>query len=991
MEGNNSLKNQSTNKYSFLSEVRVFSILDAKIKKRVMYSITLMIILGLVTIGDGFFILKGSDAYATSSTLTLSVTDKLSLNISSLDSAGTFASSDTTANNISVSTNNGTGYTLGIKASTEGENALVNASDSSKTIPSHTISAGVSGTNYNDLTYASSNNLNNTWGFRPSKYYDTNNDVVIDNTSSNLYFPGPSSATNQFIIDKTTSANATANEYNIALGTRINNSTSPGKYANTFIITAVANPIYYSITYNQNTQDTVTNMPTNVVNQPTFDEIVNLSSTVPVRDGFNFKGWCTTQTTDGGTCSGTTYNPDGGGTNLTWTLDQTQSSNPLTIYAMWEVAGINLYNTVASMSKGTQTLAQLRAAITTSNSGVYEYNSSVFGTASDVANTSKIYYYRGILDNTTGSYGSNGDNAAWPNTVLLDTTGNGKDTSDTCWRIIRTTGSGGVKMIYQGKWTGSTCANATTAAQVTTSAFNGTSSDYRQIVRVGYTHNSTYATNTSQSGTIAQIFGSNSNPGANNTRSTIKTYIEDTWYANNMTSYTSKLEASAGYCNDRTMNTSRSWTTPLSESTTIASTYGTSGQQEYYFGADPRNANAAQAPSLTCGNKYSQIDRSTVDLYRYVAGSTGVSNQLKYPAALLTADEAAFAGSGYSASTTPYHANSFLYSGTYFWLLSPYSRLSGGYANGFYLGPNGDLSGGYGIVVYTYGVRPSISLTSGTAAVSGTGTATDPWIVNPDPPKYMQDVNQWKDELTTVGEQIIVVDKRDGKEYLVAKQADGNIWMTQNLDLDLSTSTTLTPANTDIPANWTPDRSTYATSNKTWIWSTTTPESYDPGNKCWNGNLNTSWNGTLDNMTQTCTSGHYHLGNYYNWTAAVAMNDSSSYTAGTQDVNQSICPAGWRLPTRDGSKSYYNLINGRYTATTSGNIQKSPVYFTYGGRWGGESFGQYVGSLGEYWTSSLDTDTADHAVMLYFDVDQTGGLGWGATRDVGFAVRCVAR
>ena len=32
----------------------------------------------------------------------------------------------------------------------------------------------------------------------------------------------------------------------------------------------------------------------------------------------------------------------------------------------------------------------------------------------------------------------------------------------------------------------------------------------------------------------------------------IKDYIENTWYANNMTDYTSMLESSAGYCNDRT-------------------------------------------------------------------------------------------------------------------------------------------------------------------------------------------------------------------------------------------------------------------------------------------------------------------------------------------------------------------------------------------------------------------------------------------------------
>ncbi len=684
-------------------------------------SLILMLVLGVT---------GTSQVHATASTLTISVTDSVALNISSLSDTGNFAHSDTSTNNVSIITNNGTGYTLGIKAKTNNSNALINSSDPSKTIPSIT-------TSISEATYSTNTAYNNTWGFRPSKL----NSAVNEN-----YIQAPTSSSTLTTLDKTTSANpSTANNYNLAIGARINSSTTPGSYSNVFVITVTANPIPYTITYNKNTTDTVTNMPANTSSQ-TYDETVNISNQVPARDGFNFKGWCTVQVADGGTCTGTTYNPDGGGTDLNWTLDQTVSSNSLTLYAMWESADpcigheSELYCKVASawksegsrvLTNDTDTNTGIQAAITTSNSGVFKYNPSTFGTASDAANTSDIYFYRGILDTTVGSYGSDGDNAAHPNTVVLSsaTSKSGLTTSDTCWRIVRTTGSGGVKMIYQGKWTGSTCANAETNAQVATSAFSGTSSDNRQIVRVGYTYNSTYAENTSKSGTIAQIFGSNSNPGANNTRSDIKTYIEDTWYANNMTSYTSKLEASAGYCNDRTMNTTDSWTTPLAESTTIASTYGTSGQQAYYFGAYLRTRQTVQSPSLTCGNKYSQIDRSTVDLYRYVSGSTGVSNQLKYPAALLTADEAAFAGSGYSSSTTPYHANSFLRSGSLFWLLSPYNRNSYGNAYGFRLYSNGNLSNN--AVYNSGGVRPAISLTSGTMAASGTGTATDPWIVNP--------------------------------------------------------------------------------------------------------------------------------------------------------------------------------------------------------------------------------------------------------------------
>lgn len=277
-----------------------------------------------------------SDAFATPSTLTISVTDNISLSIASASSAGGFVHSDTTTSNISVSTNNSTGYTLGIKASSEGGNALVNALDSTMTIPSHTITAGVSETNYTDNTYASANNLNNTWGFRPSKYWDITNNTTIDNTSSNLYFPGPSSAVNSFIIDKTSIANSTDNEYNLAFGIRIDNDITPGIYSNTFVVTAIANPVNYSITYNANGNgNTVTNMPSNMVNQTTSGETVAISSTIPIRSNYAFQGWCTEQVADGDDCTGTSYSA---GSN--WTIDQTAATNSLILYARWKLAKI---------------------------------------------------------------------------------------------------------------------------------------------------------------------------------------------------------------------------------------------------------------------------------------------------------------------------------------------------------------------------------------------------------------------------------------------------------------------------------------------------------------------------------------------------------------------------------------------------------------------------------------------------------------------------
>ena len=403
-----------------------------------------------------------------------------------------------------------------------------------------------------------------------------------------------------------------------------------------------------------------------------------------------------------------------------------------------------LYETVAAMSKGTQTAADLQATITvptssdpsqdTSNSGVYEYDSNEFGTSSDASNDYKIYYYRGVLENSVGSYGSDGSAVTYPNYVILDPDGTvtTEDTSDTCWRIVRTTGSGGVKMVYNGEWTGSTCANATTSAQVITSAFNDSSASNGytslgtlNIHAVGYTYNSAVngVTSASADTTIAKVFGTSTNNGytVNSSDSIIKQYIEKTWFTD-ISAYQGILETSAGYCNDRTVYPSGSYalSNKLAEDTQIVP-YGTSGMTVYYFGAYTRNMNTAQAPTLNC-------PRGTVDLYSVSGASTG-NGQLTKPASLLTADELSFAGSGRSTASqgSSYNANSFLRSGSYFWLLSPFGRTSDGSAFEFRLGSNGTL--GNNNVGITNGVRPAISLTSGTTAASGSGTATDPWVV----------------------------------------------------------------------------------------------------------------------------------------------------------------------------------------------------------------------------------------------------------------------
>ncbi|MBQ3348030.1 hypothetical protein IJG90_00695, partial [Candidatus Saccharibacteria bacterium] len=382
-------------------------------------------------------------------------------------------------------------------------------------------------------------------------------------------------------------------------------------------------------------------------------------------------------------------------------------------------------------SAATQSVADLQATITTANSGVYQYSSSIFGTASDVNNGYNIYYYRGILDSnldgTNSTYGSNGDGVTWPNYVKL---------GDTCWRIFRTTASGGVKMIYNGSYSGGTtansCANAQTNAQLTTAAFNDASAtvagtsytgiQYRNMQSIGYTYTNKISAGSTASTAISNILGSSGNDTTTNTNnSIIKQYIES-WYSTNMSSYTSMLEPNANYCADRTVYNDNSYAiaNKLAESTTVVP-YGTSGMTIYRFGAFARNMSTSQNPTLTC-------PRGIVDNYSTTTASGG-NGQLNYPVALLTADEASFSGSGSSTATngSAYHYNSFLRSGSTCWLLSPSSRDSSGRAVGFALGSGGNLGNGY--VLDAHGVRPVVSISHETNVTGGTGTAADPWTV----------------------------------------------------------------------------------------------------------------------------------------------------------------------------------------------------------------------------------------------------------------------
>ena len=305
----------------------------------------------------------------------------------------------------------------------------------------------------------------------------------------------------------------------------------------------------------------------------------------------------------------------------------------------------------------------------------------------------------------------------------------------------------------------------------------------------------------------------------------------------------------------------------------------------------------------------------------------------------------------------------------------------------------------------------------------------------------------------TTGTQYSLMDKRDKKTYTIAKLADGKVWMTQNLDLFLDSSKTYTNLDTDLgwngtsysTASWTPLRSTYATtSTQTHEWCVggtysygfscehnDTPESYDPGDLYWNGSVNnwSDWNtyfNTCDRSTSTpscdeslnplyaytTNSGapiqQYHLGNYYNWAAAIATNDASSYGAynGTtgeyenQETSQSICPVGWTLPyasynssTNQAEGDFRDLwIEYGWNSTYNNfsditDLTGAPIYFVQSG----DFFGNvgYVGFANGHFASVARNDTFAFGAGTYVYGDAHPSDD--GDRDNGFSVRCLLR
>ena len=268
-------------------------------------------------------------------------------------------------------------------------------------------------------------------------------------------------------------------------------------------------------------------------------------------------------------------------------------------------------------------------------------------------------------------------------------------------------------------------------------------------------------------------------------------------------------------------------------------------------------------------------------------------------------------------------------------------------------------------------------------------------------------------------------DTRDGKYYWVAKLADGNCWMTQNLDLDLN-SRTLTPADSDVSDDWTYSGSWYTSAAdgsdsysaiqgwnlgeyvKTSPTATTSCTSYSDLSEC--TSQFTQVTSSMTPYTEAVNEGklpaenvavsgnnydaHYLVGNYYSWPAATA--GSSNNVSSSSDAADSICPANWRLPLSDSTYnetpgSFYYLLNqyGLTSSPTSGNnnIATSPLYFVRSGYVLPGYYLHSAGYRGYYWSGRAGSSSYAYILNFYSSSVYPSNSN---IRYLSLSVRCVA-
>ena len=259
------------------------------------------------------------------------------------------------------------------------------------------------------------------------------------------------------------------------------------------------------------------------------------------------------------------------------------------------------------------------------------------------------------------------------------------------------------------------------------------------------------------------------------------------------------------------------------------------------------------------------------------------------------------------------------------------------------------------------------------------------------------------------GQVIALTDTRDNNVYTVAKHADGNCWMMENLRLD--NTATINSSNTNNPAS---GFTALATSSDDWC-NNSSDETCINQNKLNTNNTNLGgtnasgtslinapgqYNGSNAGAGSKGDAGNsyswYTYGNYYNWYAATA--GTGTYSVSTGNATGDICPAGWSLPTGNPGGQFSTLDSdmggtgsSQSTTEASNRWLTYPRNFLYSGGWN-ESSASGRGVEGFYWSRTVYSNNSNyyaHVLNVFSGYVIPDGCGMG--RADASSIRCLAQ
>ena len=379
-----------------------------------------------------------------------------------------------------------------------------------------------------------------------------------------------------------------------------------------------------------------------------------------------------------------------------------------------------------------------------------------------------IYYWRGDVDEAEGA----------ANHVIF---------AGFCWEMVRTTKTGGIKIIYDGvpvEVDGQqTCPNTGAASQLTsTSAFNGS---YKSPAYVGYMYGNTvyeYQTKTSSDAaltTVGILYGydvewtvteyklkakeggslftstgvwstDRTSVGNGNHYTCFDTdgscetvsYV----YYSGSSSYPYYIELTGGVTIEEALEQMYSNERPSTIKTNIETWFeGTELDEEENLSKLEDVVFCNDRSVVDANNGWSKDGDASKNMYysSYTRRSNGTPDlscrQTEGNRDRFTYEDTTN-GNGLlkwpvglltadeimlAGGQNSSNSDYYLYTGEYYWALSPYG-FHHGYACGFRVSSNGTL--GYGYVSSAFGVRPVVSLVAGTE-MSGSGTETSPYVV----------------------------------------------------------------------------------------------------------------------------------------------------------------------------------------------------------------------------------------------------------------------